>query len=287
VIKPLATIIKWARAPRLILGGKALNPKQEQAQNVPAHSSSIGSDRWGAGAPGLFSRISLASGLETQGCCLRADQRESAATKLVGSLQRSSSGVITSSANPNLNRYLGRALLRLANYFDVYPGFGFFDDRGAADALATSYTLLPGTRGTVLFGLDLFRECMRDANDQGLTVIALCAHEFAHVLQFETTYHADLMSGQKNVKLVELHADYLAGFFLADRKREHPTLPLQDVGRTFEKIGDTSFGHRGHHGTPEERIAAVEAGHFQGKNRPNSTVMRAAELGAAFVRRFA
>ena len=90
----------------------------------------------------------------------------------------------------------------------------------------------------------------------------------------------------KSVKLVELHADYLAGFFLANRKREHPTLSLQNVGRTFERFGDTNFGHWRHHGTPEERIAALEAGYFKGKST-HSTVMQAAELGAAFVRRLA
>src|SRR5262245_49322398 len=73
----------------------------------------------GLGASTVFSRISVASGLETQGCCVRSDQQESAANKLFGPLYHSSSDVITSSADPNLDKYLGRALLRLANYFDV------------------------------------------------------------------------------------------------------------------------------------------------------------------------
>jgi hypothetical protein len=238
------------------------------------------------GAP-LFPRAGFAfSGLEIQGCCLRADQHETAASRLAGSLHRSldADDFITSSGNSNLDRYLGRALLRLASTFDVYPGFGFVDDRGAPNAYAMRATLLPGTRGTVLFGVEKFRKCM-NLNDQGSTAIAICAHEYGHILQFETNYHAELMRGRKNVKLVELHADYLAGFFLGGKKRENPNLPLQAVGRTFEELGDTNYRDRKHHGSSQERITAIEAGYFLGQSG-SSTVTQAAAIGAAFVRRF-
>jgi len=84
---------------------------------------------------------------------------------------------------------------------------------------------------------------------------------------------------------VELHADYLAGFFLSARKRENPNLPLQNVGRHYETLGDTNYMSRTHHGTAQERVAAIEGGYFFGQSGTR-TIAQAAEAGAQFVRQF-
>src|SRR5262245_3948758 len=107
-------------------------------------------------------KVSAAPGTDLQGCCLRADQQDMVVRKLAGPLHRRSDNLIMSSGNSSLDSYLGRALLRLSNNFGIYPGFGFLSD---GDASAMRFSLLPGNRGTVLFGLPFFYRCMRDASD--------------------------------------------------------------------------------------------------------------------------
>src|SRR6266481_5715963 len=66
--------------------------------------------------------------------------------------------LIRKSDDPETNHRLGRALLRLAQAFDVNPDCGFFDDnRLGKNAFAFE---VPGTEGTVAFGQQLFRETM-------------------------------------------------------------------------------------------------------------------------------
>jgi len=92
---------------------------------------------------------------------------------------------------------------------------------------------------------------------------------FRFRLQFERqlvdfwAYHKGVMeqlnAGQPTVKRSELHADYMAGFFLGTRKKANPGLNLHAAGDLFSRIGDYNTG-RGHHGTPDERVAASEQG---------------------------
>jgi hypothetical protein len=192
--------------------------------------------------------------------------------------------LITTSGNADLDHYLGHALLHLAGQFDVYPGFGFFDDSSAENALATRETKISGTNGTVVFGLNLFRDTLRDFHDQGMAVIAVCAHEFGHIYQYTSGFYDKLTTGQavNTVKFAELHADYLAGFFLAGRKAAYPSLNLQGAGALFEKLGDTEFANPDHHGTPAQRVASIEAGFKLGR-KSKQEIFAAATAGAEFV----
>jgi predicted metalloprotease len=149
--------------------------------------------------------------------------------------------------------------------FKVGPGFVFYDDYRVPNAFATPKTLLPERRGTVLMGMRLFSRYMTNG-DAGMTVIAICAHEFGHIHQMQSTYNAQLSRLDETAKPVELHADFLAGFFLANRKEEHPDLELQGVGATFDRMGDTDFNSPQHHGTSHERIAAITAGYRFGRS---------------------
>jgi hypothetical protein len=215
--------------------------------------------------------------VQAMGCYLKTPTSALGLTnRLVASVD-AEQRLITSSGDVNLDRYLGRALVRLAKLFEVYPDFGFFDDRDHENALAVRDTK------TVLFGLQLFHHTLKDFDDGGMAVIAVCAHEFAHIYQYESGYHAKLTSKPwTNVKLAELHADYLAGYFLAARKAVFPTLNLQGAGALFEKLGDTEFTAREHHGTPEQRLGSIEAGFNFGRNAPHD-VGSAAEAGERFV----
>ena len=150
--------------------------------------------------------------------------------------------------------------MKLSALFGQRPGFGFVDDRGAPNAYATSDTLVPGTWGTVLYGATLFRQTLAAYDDGGMAVMAVMAHEFGHVAQFAYGLDRRLLQGQATVKRVELHADYLAGWYLGRRKAEQPELSVWAAGDMLAGIGDYAFFDWNHHGTPEERVAAAEAG---------------------------
>ena len=135
--------------------------------------------------------------------------------------------------------------------------------------------------GTVLMGKNLFRRLMGGDNF-GITVIAVCAHEFGHIHQMQQGYASSLSALDTTKKPIELHADFLAGFFLALRKADHPDLDIQTVGATYETIGDTAFTSPKHHGTSQERSAAISAGFDRG--RSGGTIRQAAEAGFAYVR---
>lgn len=191
--------------------------------------------------------------------------------------------ITASSGNAETDRFLGRALARLASTFQVSPGFAFFDDGNSPNAYASSATLVGNGPGTVLMGMRLFGQLMA-RRDSGITVIGVCAHEFAHIHQMSNGYRGRLASLHATVKPVELHADFLCGYYMARRKAEHPGLDLRALALELYKRGDTQFANRQHHGTPEERLGALSAGYRFGKEG-NGNIAQAADAGVQFVKR--
>lgn len=189
---------------------------------------------------------------------LRALERSGAAFAQV------SEQLVTTTGDQSLDKALGRALVRLADLFGERPGFGFFNDRDGPNAFASPETQVRGTWGTVLFGQVLFQDLMSRYQDQGFAVLAVAAHEFAHVAQFRSGVDRQLLHNQQTVKRVELHADFLSGYFLGFRKRQDPNIKVWAAGHTLYRIGDYHFNNRNHHGTPDERVAAAEAGFEMG-----------------------
>jgi hypothetical protein len=192
--------------------------------------------------------------------------------------------ILMTSGDLELDRFLGIAVRRLAQTFRVCPGFAFFDDGERPNAFATERSMLPDGRGTVLMGRRLFYKYMRDANDGGVTVIAISAHEFGHIYQIDSGCQQSLARLDNTVRPIELHADFLAGYFLALRNNDYPELDLHAVGDAFIYLGDNNVTDRSHHGTPAERYAALDAGYRFGRNS-NADIDAASEAGFAVVKR--
>jgi hypothetical protein len=236
-----------------------------------------------AAVPALRTLPAAARAPYTCGCCLRGASALTLRRAGIIATSPQSVRIVTSSGEATTDQFLGRALLGLAKTFKVSPGFAFYEDGRSPNAFATPSSLLPNGTGTVLMGEHLFvAQMARD--DAGMTVIAICAHEFGHIHQIQSGYQDDLLSLDKTVRPIELHADFLAGFFLALRKREHPELGLRAVGETFYGMGDTDFNAPQHHGTAQERIAAITAGFDLGHGSVDD-VDQAAKAGLEFVRR--
>jgi hypothetical protein len=190
------------------------------------------------------------------GCCLGLGQMQQFTSYGYGD----PFGMLESSGDPALDRALGKALVRLAGLFGQRPGFGFVEDWGMPNAYATSETAVPGTWGTVLYGVTLFRQLVEGYADEGMAVMMIAAHEFGHIAQYAHGADQQLQWGSHTVKPVELHADWLAGWYLGMRRRDRPDLPLADAGNFLYSIGDYATYDWNHHGTPDERVAAAEAG---------------------------
>lgn len=163
--------------------------------------------------------------------------------------------LVDSTGNMKLDRAYGREKRLLTRAFQVRPGAGFFDDYMGPNAFATPERFFTdGPDGTVLFGVRLLdRELGRKADD---AVISIMAHEFAHIVQFSQG-----IEGDSNV-LLELHADYLAGWYLARRsKREWVdlSLPIKSL------FANTEYEYSNpSHGLPAQRKAALLAGFRNG-----------------------
>jgi len=214
-----------------------------------------------------------------RGCILPKDGLSKLSSTL--ELRELSERLITTSGDPQIDRGLGRALVRLSRMFDERPGFGFVSDDDSPNAYASRESQVPGTWGTVLFGRTLFNDLLSHKKDKGIAVLAVAAHEFGHVAQFRSGLEDELLRGQKTVKRLELHADFMSGYFLGTRKREDPSISVWAAGKTFYEIGDFQYNNRGHHGTPDERVRAAESGFKYGSRAEDyKTTFRA---GADFV----
>jgi hypothetical protein len=173
---------------------------------------------------------------------------------------------IRTTGDAALDRALDAAIKRLSDLFGQIPAFGFYreqdhPDIGAENAFATpERTEIAGTWGTIGFGTALFQKEMSTYDRGGGTIIAIIAHEFGHIWAMRAGIIDAINAGQATVKRSELHADFLAGYFLGTRKRAAPNISLQAAGALFNRIGDYAVDNPNHHGTPEERVAAAEEG---------------------------
>jgi hypothetical protein len=103
----------------------------------------------------------------------------------------------------------------------------------------------------ILFGRNLFNGLNPRAN--GLPVFGVLAHEWAHQLQFRNGWQTT------PVRNSELEADAFAGFYLGLAKGWAWNL-INGFFQAIFDIGDYDFNSPGHHGTPNQRLAAARLG---------------------------
>jgi hypothetical protein len=106
--------------------------------------------------------------------------------------------------------------------------------------------------GTVLIGLELIDTEQKATGGTGDSIPAILAHEYAHIAQFKYGF-------PYGGKWRELHADYLAGWYIGHRLRHVRTNAYQAAANFFYK-GDNEFNSPDHHGTHQERWEAFWQG---------------------------
>ncbi len=159
-----------------------------------------------------------------------------------------------------LNNVTIREIWNIQNCLAVYPIFYFYDDKDGNNAMATDeVTAQNGPDGTIAFGKHLFNsEFIKTYG--GTTIPIIMAHEYAHIVDYK--YGALHNVGSKKT---ELFADYLAGFYMYHRVANGIPTDVPACLESFKSLGDTDFGSETHHGTPEERYAALFGGFSKAK----------------------
>jgi Putative neutral zinc metallopeptidase len=190
--------------------------------------------------------------------------------------------IIYKSGNADFDFALAQTLAKITEKFGVLPGFAYYDDSGGQNAYATPRVRLKSTDGTVLMGINLFRRVMKSIEVPEVAIAGVCAHEYGHIVQFRFGLIEKVNAGQSTVKRSELQADYFSGFFAGLRKRERPSYPAAVVALTQHDFGDTMFGDKGHHGTPDERGRAVVRG-FEASFRDNKSLNDAIQESTLYV----
>jgi hypothetical protein len=191
--------------------------------------------------------------------------------------------LIASTGDREFDYALAQTLSRLTDVYGVLPGFSFFDDYDGENAYATTVTKLRRSDGTVLFGKRYFLHAMQVPDSPEVGIIATCAHEFGHIVQYKNKLQKRLTDGQPTVKRLELHADFFAGYFAGARKREKPEFPAAVFAANRYSHGDFATNAT-HHGTPEERAAAVVRG-FETAYRERRSFADAIAIGLNYVER--
>lgn len=186
----------------------------------------------------------------------------------------------SSTGDHQLDHVLILELRSILKIFGVNPGFRIIDDQEAPNAFAIPRSIVKSTRGTVLFGINLVRSELEN-NLGGFAVAGIAAHECAHIFQFFSRYGQLLAAGQRTGKKMELHADFIAGFYLGKDKIK--PVELKAFARSLYGKGDWNFNNPLHHGTPDERVEAMSQGHSLA--RQTASIHEAAEQGANFVSR--
>lgn len=130
--------------------------------------------------------------------------------------------------------------------------------------------------GSVFFGVTLLKQEFKEGNGNGMSIPAILGHEYAHAMQRANDFPYD-------GKWRELHADFMAGWFIALRG----IFRLQDPNRAWASIsekGDYNFFDKGHHGSPQERAEAFATGYLLLAQGRQTSGVSAYNVGLQFVR---
>jgi hypothetical protein len=190
--------------------------------------------------------------------------------------------LILKSGDPEFDYALAQTLSRLADTFQVLPGFTFYRDDAAPNARATAVKRMARADGTIFFGLRYLKRLLARPECPDAIVAEVCAHEFAHIAQYKHGLRDALLAGQPTSRRLELHADFLAGYFAGVRKLERADYPAAVFAAAAHTAGDYNIGGKSHHGTPDERAAAVVRG-FEAAYRERRAFPDAIRAGVTYV----
>jgi hypothetical protein len=149
---------------------------------------------------------------------------------------------------------------------DWLPDFSFYDDGSTPNSHAED-PIIGFRRPHVKIGRGAVAEAMEVAHgDFGAALTAVFAHEFAHVYQLKAGFRNQLLSMDSigSYRLVETHADFLAGWALPQAWWITQVDDLRVAAEQFFALGDIQTDTHGHHGTSLQRQTIMAAGYTWG-----------------------
>lgn len=215
-------------------------------------------------------------------CTLPPQDRNIGLDRAISGFAYKEGGGKLGSGDPDFDQALAATLVRLSDMFDVLPGFGFAEASGFNAFATTEKKIGARQDGSVVFGLPLLRGILQRPENPHVGIASVCAHEFAHIAQYKRGLRSRLVGDDGRVKHLELHADFLTGYFAGRRKLETPHFPAAIFASTLYSFGDNAYGAPQHHGTEEERGTAVVAG-FKTAFDKRESFENAIEIGIGYV----
>src|SRR5262245_41363843 len=181
--------------------------------------------------------------------------------------------------------------LELSRVFEMQVVIALYDDSsqgpdGNASAIDKYLWPLmagPAPEGTLLLGEKCFQTLLSN-RFQFAAVASDSAHEMGHLIQYKyiNSELFALRNQDRSVVRTELHADFVCGYYGALRKKTQPDWPVIIHVITQFKFGDQRVADPMHHGTPEQRGEAVQAGFLFGE-RGQRTARDVAVAGLEYV----
>jgi hypothetical protein len=172
---------------------------------------------------------------------------------------------LVNTGNPSLDAAVSDDITQLDRLFGVRVSV-YFPNDGLTDARFTPETNrelilrddgnpdVPRT-GTVLISRGFLEKEFRETNCTMMSLPAVLAHEFAHAMQ-----HANSFPYGKGVRR-ELHADFMAGWYVAHRSRCRVQDPVAAFASFYNKGTNLGFFDPDNHGTSEQRATMMAAGY--------------------------
>ncbi len=109
--------------------------------------------------------------------------------------------------------------------------------------------------GLIMMGLWFMQRTVVQTGSE-LPIAGIMAHEWGHQIQFRFGW---MVQTEPTVRRTELEADMWSGLYMALFK-SWTGLQMQSYFQTLFSIGDYNFNYPGHHGTPQQRLAAGGVG---------------------------
>lgn len=201
-----------------------------------------------------------------------------------GAAEPTGRDILHTSGDANLDRILAAEMIAQSSFFSLKPAFMFYAGPDQ-NAYATTEIYLQGTQGTILYNLGFLKTQLTSTKWGGAVISGVIAHEFGHIYQYYSKYAESLAKLAKTVKFIELHADFISGFYMG-RKHVKTPLDLKDYFDEFYKLGDYQFESKDHHGTKEERYFAIKAGYNLALGNSAAGAGFAAAQGETFLKEY-
>lgn len=168
---------------------------------------------------------------------------------------------------------------------DWLPDFSFYDDGDVPNSRADGPGPFPGLRRPhIWIGRGAVAEAVRVSNGNfGAALTGVLAHEFAHLRQMRSGVDRDLrnLDDLGALRLVELHADFLAGWALPQAWWITKIGDLGVAAQQFFALGDVDLNSHVHHGTSLQRQTIMAAGYTWGlisPGEPDTAVTRGQDV---------